>query len=59
MDLLHLARRRKTVRRFSGEKIDMDDLFHCIEVAREAPSGMNMQPWRFLILGDGGEEKEG
>jgi len=58
MDLLHLARRRKTVRRFSGEKVDMDDLLHCIEVAREAPSGMNMQPWRFLILGDGERKRK-
>ena len=50
MEILEIARRRKTVRKFSKKSISMDDIIYCIEVAKEAPSGMNSQPWRFLIL---------
>jgi nitroreductase len=47
-----LAKRRKTVRKFSGRKVSLEDILYCIETAKEAPSGMNAQPWRFLIISD-------
>jgi len=50
MDVFELAKRRKTVRKFDKKEVPMDDILHCIEVAKEAPSGMNSQPWRFLII---------
>ncbi len=57
MELLEIARRRKTVRKFRKEKPPLDAILYCIKVAKEAPSGMNAQPWRFLIM-DGEEEKK-
>ncbi len=56
MDILEIARRRKTVREFKSEKICLEDIIYCIKVAKEAPSGMNSQPWKFLVITD--EEKK-
>ena len=48
--LLELAKSRKTVRRFRAEAPPREDLLYAIEVAKEAPSGMNAQPWHFLVV---------
>ena len=34
------------------------DILYCIDTARQAPSGMNSQPWRFLIIKDVNRKKE-
>jgi len=47
-----LARRRKTVRRFSSDPVDLDDVLLALEAASQAPSGANFQPWRFVIVTD-------
>jgi nitroreductase len=39
-NILELATRRKTVRKFRNEEIPLDDLLYCIDVAKEALSGM-------------------
>ena len=48
--LLELARKRKTVRKFKKEKPPLSSIIKAIEVAKEAPSGINSQPWHFLIV---------
>lgn len=48
--ILELAKRRKTVRKFKKENFPIERLLRAIETAKEAPSGMNAQPWRFLII---------
>lgn len=45
-----LARRRKTVREFRSVRPPLEKVLRCIGAAKEAPSGMNAQPWRFLIV---------
>ncbi|MCD6551913.1 nitroreductase family protein [Thermotoga sp.] len=50
--LYDLARRRKTIRKFRKEKPPVEDLIYSLKVANEAPSGMNAQPWRFLVVED-------
>jgi len=50
--LFELARKRKTVRKFTNDTVRLEDILYCINVAREAPSGMNAQPWRFVIVSD-------
>ena len=52
MHLLEIAKRRKTVRHFKSKEVSLEDMLYCIEVAKEAPSGMNSQPWRFVIITD-------
>jgi len=50
--ILNLAKRRKTVRNFKPEIPPLDDILYAIKTAKEAPSGMNSQPWYFLIIAD-------
>ncbi len=52
MRVLELAKRRKTVRQFLPDRPPMEDILKAIEAAKEAPSGMNAQPWKFVIVDD-------
>ena len=52
MRVLELARRRKTVRKFLPEMPPKEDLMKAIKAAKEAPSGMNAQPWKFVVVDD-------
>jgi len=55
--ILELATNRKSVRRFSAKPVPMDDILYALDVARQAPSGANEQPWRFIIVTDPGLKK--
>ncbi len=44
--------RRRTVRDFSGEDFPFAIIENAIRVAGTAPSGANMQPWRFVVVKD-------
>jgi len=48
--LFEIARNRKTVRKFKSTIPPMRDILYAIEVAKEAPSGMNAQPWFFFVI---------
>lgn len=50
--VLDLAKRRKTVRRFSSIQVNRRDVLVALEAACQAPSGANSQPWRFVIITD-------
>ncbi len=50
MNLLDLAKRRKTVRKFKKEVPSVEDIKYAISVAKEAPSGKNDQPWFFVLI---------
>ena len=50
--LSQLAAKRKTVREFTPSKPDLNRILDALEIARQAPSGSNQQPWRFLIVDD-------
>jgi nitroreductase len=41
---------RRSIRKFSPQTISNDLLEQIIEAARQAPSGTNRQPWRFVLL---------
>jgi len=41
---------RKSVRKYSGKKIENEKLMQVLESARLAPSGSNTQPWHFIIV---------
>ena len=47
-----LAKRRKTVRKFSSHPVDWKEIIIAIRSACQAPSGANSQPWRFVIVTD-------
>lgn len=47
-----LLNRRRTVRDFSDEPVPFEIIERAIETASTAPSGANMQPWRFVVVKD-------
>ena len=44
--------RRRTVRDFSDRPVPPEVSEDCLRAAGTAPSGANMQPWRFVVVGD-------
>jgi nitroreductase len=48
-DLMNLLRSRRSVREFTTEPVNRDDVVRLIEAARWAPSNHNRQPWKFLV----------
>jgi len=45
-------RRRRTVRDYSDRPIPNEVIEHCLLAAGSAPSGANLQPWRFVVVRD-------
>ena len=43
---------RRSIRDYTDEPISESDLEMILEAARQAPSGENAQPWRFVIVKD-------
>ncbi|HOG48798.1 MAG TPA: nitroreductase family protein [Anaerolineae bacterium] len=43
---------RRSIREFTDEPVSEEDLQAILEAARQAPSGENAQPWRFVIIKD-------
>jgi iodotyrosine deiodinase len=43
---------RRSVRHFSAEPVPLDVVEEAIRAAASAPSGANLQPWRFVVLTD-------
>lgn len=46
------VRRRRTVRDFSDRQVPRNIIEKCIASAGTAPSGANLQPWRFVAVSD-------
>lgn len=44
--------RRRTVRDFSPRPVPREVIEDCLRAAGTAPSGANMQPWHFCVVGD-------
>lgn len=51
MDFLELCKKRFSTRKFSAQKIDEQTLEHIMECVRMAPSAVNRQPWKFIVVG--------
>ncbi|MEO6694013.1 MAG: nitroreductase family protein [Ignavibacteria bacterium] len=45
-----LLNKRRTVRQFSDEKVDIKLIEYAIRTAGTAPSGANKQPWKFVVV---------
>lgn len=50
--VLKLIRGRRSIRKFKAEDIPEETIFEILEAGIWAPSGLNNQPWRFIILKD-------
>ncbi|MCP4572290.1 MAG: nitroreductase family protein [bacterium] len=49
---------RRTVRHFCDRPVDRAVIQECVRAAAQAPSGANMQPWHFEIVGDPAVKRE-
>lgn len=50
--------RRRTVRDFSARPVPREIIEHCLTAAGTAPSGANLQPWHFVVVGDPAVKRE-
>ena len=48
--ILDVIKSRHSVRKFSDKEVSDEDLNAILEAARWAPSGVNKQPWHFIII---------
>ena len=49
---------RRSIREYTDEPVSDQDLDLILEAARQAPSGENAQPWRFIIVKDAETRKK-
>lgn len=49
---------RRSVRRFTEERVSPEDVAALLEAGRWAPSGLNNQPWRVVVIEDRGKAEE-
>jgi len=52
MDFLTLARKRFSVRKYKPDPVRDEDLKYVLEAGRIAPSAVNYQPWKFMVVKD-------
>jgi nitroreductase len=57
MELAQAIRERRSVRKYRPDPVPRETLEHILELATWAPSGMNRQPWHFIVVrGEKAEE---
>jgi len=52
MDALEAIRKRRSVRKYTGDSIPREDLEKIVDAGRLAASGSNRQPWDFIVVTD-------
>lgn len=55
MDIMEAMKKRKSIRVYTPDPVGKETVQHLLEAAMLAPSGSNMQPWKFYVVG--GEKK--
>jgi nitroreductase len=50
MEALEAIRKRRSVRKYTGESIPREDLEKVVDAGRLAASGSNKQPWEFIVV---------
>lgn len=51
-DILPIITSRRSIRSYTDKEIQQKDIITIIEAARWAPSAINGQPWRFIVVSD-------
>jgi len=52
MSILKIIQERRSIRKYRPDAIPEDVFGRVMEAARLAPSGKNLQPWKFIIVTD-------
>ena len=50
MDALEAIRKRRSIRKFTGQSISKEDLEVIVDAGRLAATGSNFQPWDFIVI---------
>lgn len=50
MELFEAIRTRRSIRVFTGDPVPCEDLEKIVDAARLAASGVNYQPWEFIVI---------
>lgn len=50
MDILEAIRKRKSIRGYKPDPVPKTVISEILEIANQAPSAMNTQPWEFFVL---------
>lgn len=50
MELMEAILKRRSIRKFTSESVSREEILQILEAGRWAPSGLNNQPWRFMVL---------
>lgn len=56
--VLQAIRQRRSIRNFTGQPVSREQIEAVLEAGRFAPSGLNNQPWRFLVVQPGDPRQE-
>jgi nitroreductase len=56
--VLEAIYRRRSIREFTDKEITREQLYEIVKAAIWAPSGLNNQPWRFVIIKDPGIKEQ-
>lgn len=51
-DLVNTIFRRRSIRRYTGNKVAEADIKVMLEAAMTAPSASNRKPWHFIVVTD-------
>ncbi|MFA9423233.1 MAG: nitroreductase family protein [Sedimentibacter sp.] len=51
-DFIELARKRRTIRKFTSKEVTREEVCKIIEAGRLAPSSFNSQPWEYVVVQD-------
>ncbi|TCO08769.1 nitroreductase family protein [Natronoflexus pectinivorans] len=52
MKVMDVFRKRESVRSYKSELVSEKELLEILEAGRIAPSAVNFQPWRFIVIDD-------
>jgi len=50
MDILEIIKARRSIRKYTPEKVSKDMIQRLTEAGRWAPSSGNRQPWKFIVV---------
>lgn len=50
MDILNIVKKRRSIRKYKTRRVPDLLVSQILEAGRWAPSGLNNQPWRFLVI---------
>ncbi|MGL1861645.1 MAG: nitroreductase [Pseudodesulfovibrio sp.] len=48
--IINALKERRSIRKFTDEPVSREDIIVILEAGQWAPSGLNNQPWRFLVI---------